>query len=181
MCELSTEILVEWVFAHSFNYEGAALIDHDPRIEKVEQLIEPIIEKEGLELVDIELKREAVGLVLRIYLDIREGGVSLDQLADASQLISRVLDKADIVTQKYALEVSSPGIERPLTRPEHFKRFVGAKVSVKVKKPIEKRKQFKGKLIEAGDKGFTVDIDGERFEIAYDNVSKARLQVDIEF
>ncbi len=178
---LVQKFFVEWVSAHSFDYEGAALMDRDPRVERIEQLIEPVLENEGLELVDIELKREAVGLVLRIYLDTKEGGISLDRLADASHKISEILDKTDVVTQKYTLEVSSPGIERPLTKPEHFKRFVGSKVSVKAKKPIEKRRQFKGKLVEAGDKDFTIEIDGEHFEIAYNNVAKVHLQVDIEF
>ncbi|MCL6472523.1 MAG: ribosome maturation factor RimP [Firmicutes bacterium] len=153
----------------------------DPRIEKIEQLIGPYLEKAGLELVDIELKREAVGLVLRIYIDTKNGGIDLDTLAKASQKIGSILDETDIITQKYILEVSSPGIERPLTKPEHFKRFVGSKISVRTLTPIGKRKQFKGRLVEAGGKTFTVEIDGEHFEIAYDNVSKARLQVDIEF
>jgi len=156
-------------------------MNRDPRIKTIEQLIEPVVTKEGLELVDIELKREAIGLVLRIYIDTKEGGVSLDTLSKASQSISKILDEADTIKQKYTLEVSSPGIERPLTKPDHFKRFVGSKIQVKTEKPLEKRKQFKGQLVEAGDESFVLEVNGERFEIMYDNVAKARLHVEIEF
>jgi ribosome maturation factor RimP len=92
-----------------------------------------------------------------------------------------LLDEAGVIDQKYMLEVSSPGIERPLTKPDHFKQFVGSKVLVKTVIPIENRKQFKGTLKSAGDKDFVVEIDGKEYVIAYENVSKARLRVDIEF
>lgn len=181
MCELITETFSEWVEAHSFDYEGVALMTRDPRTETIKQLIEPIADKEGLELVDVELKREAVGLVLRILLDAKEGAIGVDVLAKASQAISKVLDEADVIKQNFTLEVSSPGIERPLTKPDHFKRFVGSKVLIKTEKPLKNRKQFKGQLIEAGDENFVVEVNGERFEISYHNVAKARLQVEIEF
>jgi ribosome maturation factor RimP len=161
--------------------EGTVFMNRDPKIGLIEQLIEPIVEREGLELIDIELKREAIGLVLRILLDTKEGGVGLDTLAEASQKIGAVLDEANVITQKYTLEVSSPGIERPLTKPEHFKKFIGSKISVKTIKPIDKRKQFKGQLIEAKDEGFIIETNGQRVEIPYDNVSKARLQAEIKF
>jgi ribosome maturation factor RimP len=156
-------------------------MNRDPRIAKIEQVIEPVLENENLELVDIELNREAVGLVLRIYLDSKEGGIGLDEIAKASQAINPLLDSTVLIEQKYVLEVSSPGIERPLSKPDHFKRFVGSKVLVKTVKPISKRKQFKGKLTEADNDMFVVETDGNSYEIAYENVSKARLQVDIEF
>ncbi|NCO65573.1 MAG: ribosome maturation factor RimP [Candidatus Aquicultor secundus] len=153
----------------------------DPKVERIEQLIEPVIERESLELVDVELIREAIGLVLRILVDSKEDGISLDRLAKISQSVGAILDESGIVTQKYTLEVSSPGIERPLKKPEHFKRFVGSNISVKTEKPIGKRRQFKGRLLEADDKGFVIEVEGENFEIDYDNVAKARLQVELEF
>ncbi|MHB8840960.1 MAG: ribosome maturation factor RimP [Candidatus Aquicultor sp.] len=153
----------------------------DPKVERIEQLIEPVIERENLELVDVELIREAIGLVLRILVDSKEDGISLDRLAKISQPIGAILEESGIITQKYTLEVSSPGVERPLKKPEHFKKFVGSNISVKTEKPIGKRKQFKGRLLEAGDKGFVIEVDGENFEIDYDNVAKARLQVELEF
>jgi len=156
-------------------------VKRDPKVEKIENLIEPIIDREGLELIDIELKREAIGLVLRILIDTKEGGISLDEIAKASQSIGKALDETDVIEQKYTLEVSSPGIERPLTKPEHFKRFIGSNVLVKTDKPVGNRRKFKGELIEASDEGIVVKVDDERYEIPYGNVSKAHLQVKIEF
>ncbi|MBI4734353.1 MAG: ribosome maturation factor RimP [Rubrobacteridae bacterium] len=156
-------------------------MNRDSIIGKIEQTIEPILKRDALELVAIELSREAVGLVLRIYLDTVEGGIGLDEIAKASQTINPLLDEAGLIEQKYTLEVSSPGIERPLTKPDHFKRFTGSKVFVKTQKPIENRKQFKGKLVEARDEDFVVEIDDKSYVIAYENVSKARLQIDIKF
>ena len=153
----------------------------DAKIDQVEQLLMPILDRSDLELVDIELKREAIGLVLRILLDGTAAAVGIDALAKASKDIGKLLDETGLIEQKFTLEVSSPGIERPLTKPEHFKRFAGSKVLVKTDKAIENRKNFKGLLVEAGDTGFVVEVDEARFEIDYDNVARARLEVDIEF
>ncbi|MBS3908944.1 MAG: ribosome maturation factor RimP [Actinobacteria bacterium] len=153
----------------------------DAKIDQVEELIMPVLRGGDLELVDIELRREAVGMVLRILLDGTAGAVGIDDLATASKDIGRLLDETGLIERKFTLEVSSPGIERPLTKPEHFIRFVGSKVSVKTEQAIDKRKNFTGRLIEAGDSDFVVETDGAKFEIAYDNVATARLRVDIEF
>jgi ribosome maturation factor RimP len=156
-------------------------MNRDLRVAKIEQVIEPILADCDLEIIAIELNREAVGLVLRIFLDSRSGSIELDEIAKASRTISPLLDEADILEQKYMLEVSSPGIERPLSKPEHFKRFVGSKVIVKTAKPLRERKQFKGKLVKAGNNDFEIESDGDIYKITYDNVKRARLQVDIEF
>jgi ribosome maturation factor RimP len=150
-------------------------------IAEIEQIIEPILKDDGFELVHLELNREAVGLVLRIYIDTETGGIGLDEVAKVSQSISPLLDEAGLIDQNYVLEVSSPGLERPLSKPEHFKRFLGSMVSVKTLRRIENRKQFKGKLVEAQDMDFVVEIEGRTYVIPYENVSKARLQVDIQF
>jgi ribosome maturation factor RimP len=147
----------------------------------IEQIIEPVLKSEGFELVSLELNKEAVGLVLRVYIDTLAGGIGLDDVTKASRLINSLLDEAGLIDQKYTLEVSSPGIERPLSKPEHFKRFLGSNVFVKTLKRIENRKQFKGKLVEAHDENIVVEIEGRTYVIPYENVSKARLQVDIKF
>lgn len=153
----------------------------DAKIDQVEELLLPALDGSELELVDIEFKREAVGLVLRILLDGKAAPIGVDELAQASKKLGKLLDEAGLIEQKCTLEVSSPGIERPLTKPAHFKRFEGSNVQVKTEKAIENRKNFKGRLLEAGDTGFVIEIDEARVEIDYDNVAKARLQVDIEF
>ncbi len=149
------------------------------KVSDIEKLISPILLNEGLELVDVEFKKEPVGMVLRTYID-SENGVDLDTCSRASKILLRELDKSNLIEQNYILEVSSPGIEKPLRKPEHFKKFIGSKIFVKTKVAIEKRKQFKGMLKVAKDDTFEVDCDGKIFKIPYDILGKAHLIVDID-
>ena len=101
--------------------------------ERVRALVAPPLEAAGLELFDTELVGSGANAVLRVTVD-RPGGVDLDAISDATTVVSRVLDAdPDVVPGRYLLEVSSPGIERPLRRPEHFRRAVGSAVTVKVR------------------------------------------------
>ncbi len=98
--------------------------------EKIEEVVTPVLEDLGLELVDLEYKCEQHGWVLRFYLD-KEGGITLDDCADASREISSLLDVEDVIQTAYNLEVSSPGIERPLKKLKDFERFIGQQVKIK--------------------------------------------------
>lgn len=149
-------------------------------VSKVEQLISPILEEQEFELVDVELKKEPVGLVLRIFID-REGGVDLDTCNRASEVIGQALDRADLIATPYSLEISSPGIERPLRKPKDFRRFTGSNIFVRTIKPLNNRRQFKGVLKSAGDESFAIQCDGELVEIPYGLVSKAHLVVGLVF
>jgi ribosome maturation factor RimP len=124
----------------------------DRVVEQVWELAEPLVRHEGLEIVDIEFRRENRGLVLRFFLD-REGGsipdgggVSLDDLTRVSRQIGDLLDVHDAVPGTYTLEVSSPGVNRRLRRADHFKRYLGSKVRVRTILPIEGRRVFAGAL-----------------------------------
>ena len=115
-------------------------------IGRIWQLAAPLAANEGLEIVDIELKHEGgrSGRVLRLYMD-KEGGPSLDELSRVSRGLSDLLDEHDdVVAGSYTLEVSSPGINRPLKRPEHFSRFVGKKIRVRTRDMINGRRAFLG-------------------------------------
>ena len=103
----------------------------DPTIARIWELVAPLTQTEGIEIVDIELRHDGSrnGRVLRLYLD-KEGGPTMDDLSRASREVSDLLDTHDVVDGAYTLEVSSPGINRPLKRPEHFARFVGKTVRV---------------------------------------------------
>lgn len=120
-------------------------------IETIETLVLPLLEDLSLELVDIEYRRESHGWVLRFFLD-KEGGITLDDCALASRQISSLLDVEDIISNAYHLEVSSPGLERPLKKHADFNRFTGHLVKVKTIDPIEQeqfgkpRKTFTGML-----------------------------------
>jgi ribosome maturation factor RimP len=123
--------------------------------ERVWAIAEPLVTHEGLEIVDVEFRRESRGLVLRLYLDRcgGAGGVSLDDLTRVSRQLGDVLDVHDAVPGSYNLEVSSPGINRRLRRPDHFRRYLGKKVRVRTAGPLDGRRAFVG-VLEA------VDADG---------------------
>ncbi|HVM64529.1 MAG TPA: ribosome maturation factor RimP [Acidimicrobiales bacterium] len=120
--------------------------------EAVRRVVEPILAEQGLECFDVEYS----GGRLVVMAD-RPGGVDLDALTDATRAISAALDRADPVPGHYVLEVSSPGLERRLRTPEHFRRFVGTTVSVKLAPAAEQPRRLKGRLDDVTDEGITVD------------------------
>src|SRR5262249_39803889 len=119
--------------------------------ERVWEIAEPVVIQEGLEVVDVEFRRESRGMVLRLYLDRSGGGgVNLDDLARVSRQVGDLLDVHDAVPGTYMLEVSSPGINRRLRRPDHFRRYIGKKVRVRTATPHGGRRMFVG-VLEAVD------------------------------
>ena len=141
--------------------------------QRLRDLVEPLLAPQGLELVDLELKPKLV----RITVD-RPGGIDLDTISDVTQLVSSLLDAHDPLPSSYALEVSSPGLERPLRTPEHFRRFQGSTVSVKTRPEVEGERRVEGVLADVDDTGFTVrvgDAQGETARrLSYADVEKAR-------
>lgn len=144
----------------------------------VEALIEPLIRDHGLELVEAGLTREAGRRVLRVTVD-DPAGVDLERLARLSEELSRRLDSEGFDPGgAYALEVSSPGIERPLRRPAHFMRFIGAQVKIKTTVPLEGSRSHTGTLQEADDEGLVLEVDGVERRIPYADVASARTVAD---
>ncbi|MDI3327216.1 MAG: ribosome maturation factor RimP [Alicyclobacillaceae bacterium] len=140
----------------------------------VEDLVKPIIEREGLELVDIQFVKEGANWYLRVFIDRPEGGVDIEDCSRVSEQLSDRLDEVDPIPNSYFLEVSSPGVERPLKRPEHFRRAVGKTVAVTTYEPLEGQKKFQGVLAEYGDGVITLE-DGERtWRIPLEAVASAR-------
>jgi ribosome maturation factor RimP len=140
-------------------------------IDRVTELVHPILSDLGLELYDAEL----AGGALRILVD-RPGGASIDVITTATRLISRALDADDVVPGSYTLEVSSPGLERPLRTPAHFRGAVDVEVSVKTVEGYEPRR-IKGRLLAADDDGIVVGDDVER-RVAYTDIQQARTTFD---
>jgi ribosome maturation factor RimP len=136
--------------------------------DQVRQLVEPLVTPHGVEVVDVE---HGPGL-LRIYLDNtdRSNPIDLDTITTYSEQISDLLDLHDVVPGRYTLEVSSPGLERPLKTKEQFQRFVGTTVSIKTKSNVEGDRRFTGTLTDATDETITVD---DR-TLAYGDIEKAK-------
>jgi ribosome maturation factor RimP len=140
----------------------------------IEQYAEPLLREMGLELVEIQFRREGHGWVLRLFID-REQGVSLDDCAAVSRAISTWLDVEDLIEHAYHLEVSSPGLERPLKKIEDFQRFVGRQAKVKLKEPRDGQKVFIGTLETVAGGQVTLLVDGKPVTILFEEIARARL------
>ncbi len=143
--------------------------------EKAYELLEGYLASVGYEVLLIEFLRNQKGWVLRIFIDT-ESGVTIEDCSRVSELIEPLLDVEDIIKISYSLEVSSPGLNRPLRKLEHFKKVIGETVKVVLSEPVEgNRKNFKGKLLKAEDDLITVKTENEIFEIEIKNIKKANL------
>jgi len=142
--------------------------------EQIEKLAGPVAESLGLELVQVVYRRESAGWILRILVD-RPGGVSVDDCADLSRELSHILDVEDPLPGAYRLEVSSPGLDRPLTKPDDFKRFLGKEVTLKTSAPIDGRRKFTGTLEGFEDQRVVLRVEGKQQEIDYQLIEKANL------
>ena len=128
----------------------------------------------GFELVDIEYLSQYGKWVLRIYAD-KEGGITLDECARVSREIGNLMDVKDVFPHEYVLEVSSPGLDRPLVKPEHFEQFTGELVKIRSTEAVLGRKNFKGILESFDGEYLYVAVDNEVYEIPFDIVEKANL------
>ena len=137
-------------------------------------LLEKTVGALGYELVDLELANR--GRLMRIFID-KAGGVDVEDCATVSNQLTRLLIVEGVDYDR--LEVSSPGLDRPLKRPEDFARFVGERAQVKVRLPLNGRRRFVGKLQNVGEVGIELDVDGELVSIAFSDIDKARLVPNI--
>jgi len=143
----------------------------------LEALVAPAVESAGLELVDVTFRREGGRRVLRVTVD-REGGVDLDTIADTSERVSRRLDVEGFEPGPYALEVTSPGVERPLRRPEDFLKRVGERVRVRTREPVEGDRTHTGTLLAAGEDEVTIAAEPGQRRVSYEQIVSARVVVD---
>jgi ribosome maturation factor RimP len=141
-----------------------------------EALIRPVVEGAGFELVEVTFRRESGRQVLRVTVD-REG-MDLDAISALSEKVSRRLDLEDFGRGRYELEISSPGIERPLRTPAQFRRSIGARVKVKTAEPVDGARVHSGVLVAADDETVVVDVDGVERPITLAAVASARTVVD---
>ena len=147
--------------------------------ERAMSLLEPIVAGEGLELVDLEFLREREGWVLRLFIDKPGGRVGLEECSQVSRAVDPTLDVEDFIPNEYNLEVSSPGVNRPLKKPAHYARVKGQKVKVKTFGPIgdPPRKNFTGTLAEVTEEDIAVEVEGAgSFRIPFKDIAKANLE-----
>lgn len=137
-------------------------------------LIAPTIEAMGLELWGIEHGKQGKYSLLRIYIDSEEG-ITIDDCEKVSRQVSAILDVEDPISGEYTLEVSSPGVDRPLFTVEQFARYIGEVVSIRTRGPIEGRRKFKGTITEVSDGDIVLDIDGESFRLPHGDIEKATI------
>ncbi len=151
--------------------------------ERVKELLLPILEEGGFELVDVEFVREPAGWVLRIYADRPQGGITISDCQWISERIGTLLDVEDFIHHPYNLEVSSPGLDRPLKSRRDFERHIGTVVKIKTQEPLDNQRNFKGKIISTSEKGVTVhDVSrNAEVEIPYENIKSARVDIDSLF
>lgn len=148
----------------------------DRIITAVESFARPVLDDMGLELVEVQFRRESAGWLLRLFID-REDGVNVDDCASVSRQISAYLEVEDLIEHAYSLEVSSPGLERPLKKKEDFVRFTGRKARIKLKEPIDGQRVFFGLLGAVDENTITLLVDGQQMKIDLDVVARARLSL----
>jgi ribosome maturation factor RimP len=142
--------------------------------DKLIKLLEPAIENMGYELADLELKSGGADGLVRIFIDKAEG-IGIEDCEAVSRQVSAILDVEDPVEGNFALEVSSPGLDRTLTKPAHFKRFMGQDVRVKLRFPLSGRRNYRGALTSADDEKIEVEVDGESHSLPIATIESARL------
>ena len=142
--------------------------------DELQKLIEPTIERLGYELTDLEVRLSGQGGLLRLTID-KPNGIDLDDCEKVSHAVSALLDVEDPVPGNYNLEVSSPGLDRKLTKVEHFQRFEGETLKVTMRFPIEGRRRFRGTLVSSDDENIVVEVDGESHSLPLTMLDTARL------
>jgi ribosome maturation factor RimP len=147
-------------------------------LQEVRQAALPILQSQGLELVDLEYQREAQGWVLRFYID-REGGITVEDCAEVSGELGAVLEVRDLIVNPYVLEVSSPGLTRPLKKPEDFDKYRNRLVKMKTFKPVEGRRNFRGILLGLEGEKVHLEVDGRYYEIPLQAIAKANLEIEL--
>ena len=136
--------------------------------------------EEGVEIVTLEIVGARKSPTIRVYIDT-DHGVGFDELSSSQAWINDIMDEIDPFPGAYMLEVSSPGIDRPLRTPEHFKRFVGEKAVLKTQGPIEGRSNFTGTIESATGESVSMDCDGKMFEVPFAQIKRANLKGTIVF
>ncbi len=148
--------------------------------DKLEALLAPVVEDLGYEYVGIEYSSNPKNRLLRLYIDQPESGIGVDDCETVSREVSAVLDVEEPISGQYTLEVSSPGIERPLFTAAHFSRFIGEVAKVQLQVPLDGRRKFKGLIVAVADDEVTLAGDGQQWQLPLADMLKAHLAPDLD-
>lgn len=161
-------------------------IGQEPVVERARRVLEPVLARDGYELVDVEWVRGGGRWTLRVFID-RPGGVGIDDCQLVSRTVDPILDAEDFIEPAYDLEVSSPGLDRPLRTPDHFRRYAGQPVHVKAFGPVAGtaegspgRKSWTGTLEGFSDGAVLVRVEGVLHRIPHERIAKAHLEYDVD-
>lgn len=142
---------------------------------KTEELIRPLVDEKGFELVDVEFVKEGSEWYLRVYID-KDGGISVNDCEEISRAFNEILDREDYISEQYIFEVSSPGLTRPLKKEKDYKRSIGRLVDVKLYKPVDKAKEYTGVLSAFDENTVTLEGDnGDSYTLDRKNIAKISL------
>lgn len=147
--------------------------------QRLVQILQPVVESLGYELWHLELEGAGSNRLLRLYIDA-PGGIALEDCEAVSREVGAALDVADPIPDAYRLEVSSPGLDRPLVTADHFRRFAGRRARVRLYAPIDGRRRFTGVILGYDDEGLRLDCDGEEVTLASSAIAKARLDPELD-
>lgn len=146
---------------------------------ELNELVKPLVESLGYEFVGLEYNPNPKHSVLRVYIDC-ERGVTVDDCETVSRELAALFDVKDPIKGHYNLEISSPGLDRPLFTPEHFSRFSGSDVKISLYAPQDGRRKLKGRILGSQGSIVSIEQDGVELRLAFDNIAKARLVPDYE-
>ena len=149
-----------------------------PAVSDLKRMFEPIAEALGFELVAVELQGASKNSLLRLYID-GDNGVTIYDCALVSRQVSALLEVEDPIKGDYTLEVSSPGIDRPLVEKAHFQRVMGERIKVRCNEYLLGRRRFTGRLLGLSPETISMEVDGEIFDIPFSIIEKARLDQEL--
>ena len=145
--------------------------------DRLTRMLEPLVESLGYELLLLEFSPQGRSALLRLYLDA-PGGVTLGDCEQVSREVAALLDVEDPINMPYQLEVSSPGLDRPLTKPVHFERFAGRKARIELETPLNGQRRFVGVIVGVGPEVVRLTADRGEVQLAFSAISRARLVPD---
>lgn len=145
--------------------------------ESVKKIAGPVISEEGMELIDVEYTREGGGWTLRLYID-NDGGITLDDCSNISGQVGQLIEVNDLILHPYTLEVSSPGLNRPLKKENDFIKYKGKLVKLKLHDPIGEQKNFRGRLLDYTEGMIKIDTGNDTVSLPFNKIAKANLEYE---